>query len=63
MGNTAKARLQLMAAQFKEANNQRNPAAGAAGGGYGGGQQRSEMRGLLDSDDTADMELASRKDL
>lgn len=70
MGNTAKTRLQLMAAQFK-ANNQRHGGGGAnpagMGGGYLGGDggaqpQRSEMRGLLD-DDTADMELASRKDL
>lgn len=62
MGNTAKHRLALMAAQFK-ANNNRN--ATGEGGGYntGAGSPAREMRGLLDGDDYDTMELASRKDL
>jgi hypothetical protein len=65
LGDNARRRLQLMAAQF----NARNTSAGAAraaGGGAAGGEHRvaaSERRGLLDSDDVDDMELAARKDL
>jgi hypothetical protein len=64
MGNTAKQRLTLMAAQFK-ANNNRNNAADGGTGGYGAsaGSPGREMRGLLDGDDYDTMELASRKDL
>lgn len=64
LGDNARRRLQLMAAQF----NARNTAVGSSSGNAtaGLGEHRvsaSERRGLLDSDDTDDMELAARKDL
>lgn len=56
MGDSAKRRLQLLAAQF---NAQQD-----AGGSATSPTQRSEFRGLLDGDDDNDnMELAARKDL
>lgn len=64
LGDNARRRLQLMAAQF----NAKNANAGGTPGGAGGvaGQDSrvaaSERRGLLD-DDVDDMELAARKDL
>lgn len=55
MGDSAKRRLQLLAAQF---NAQQN------GGTGDGTTHRSEFRGLLDDEDDNDnMELAGRKDL
>ena len=60
MGDNAKRRLQLLAAQFN-ANRDNNSATGAAHTSQG---QQQEFRGLLDEDDDNDnMELAARKDL
>jgi hypothetical protein len=66
MGDSAKRRLQLLAAQFNAT------AAGADGTMMSGSgttnpttseARRSEFRGLLDDDDNDNMELAARKDL
>jgi hypothetical protein len=57
LGDVARKRLQLLAAQF-HARNAGGVTREATAGGH-----RAERRGLLDNDDNDDMELAARKDL
>lgn len=61
MGDNAKRRLQVLAAQFN-ASNERNAAAAAGTGTQQSTGAATEFRGLLDEDDD-NMELAARKDL
>ena len=61
LGDNAKRRLQLLAAQFNANNNNRTAAAGGRGAPNSPGGA-TEFRGLLDDDDD-NMELAARKDL
>lgn len=60
MGTSARFKLQAMADQFKQNTNRMTGGAGAGGDE----SPRTEMRGLLDRDDSHEAyELASRKDL
>lgn len=58
LGDNAKRRLQLLAAQFNANNNN-----GTANGRAATGSGAAEFRGLLDDNDNDNMELAARKDL
>jgi CUE domain len=62
LGDNAKRRLQLLAAQFN-ANANNNNSNRAAAGGTANSPGAGEFRGLLDDDDNDNMELAARKDL